>query len=177
MHLSDPGEPWTAADAHAVGRVGWVQVGALTRADFPPDVLAVLARDRRIALDGQALVRPAASGELVPDADFDPSVLRNVAVLKLSESEAEMHRRRGRGRRARSPRGAADAGLARRACCSPPAAASRSPSGGSRAARSDRRRRRLPRRLRVGARGRPPAALGRPPRRDDGRACARGRGA
>jgi sugar/nucleoside kinase (ribokinase family) len=53
-------------------------------------VLAALARDRRIALDGQALVRPAASGEVVPDADFDPGVLRNVAVLKLSESEAEI---------------------------------------------------------------------------------------
>ena len=43
----------------AVGRADWVQVGALTRADFPADVLAALARDRRLALDGQALVRPA----------------------------------------------------------------------------------------------------------------------
>ena len=64
MHVEDPGEPWTVADARAVGRAEWIQVGALTRADFPPDVLAALARDRRLALDGQALVRPAATGEL-----------------------------------------------------------------------------------------------------------------
>jgi sugar/nucleoside kinase (ribokinase family) len=89
MVLRDPGEPWTRADARAVGRAGWIQVGALTRADFPADVLAALARDRRLALDGQALVRPAAPGELVQDADFDPTMLRHVTVLKLSEDEAE----------------------------------------------------------------------------------------
>jgi len=89
MHVSDPGEPWTIADARTVGRVGWLQVGALTRADFPPAVLAAVARDRRIALDGQALVRPAAPGRLVQDADFDPAVLRGVTVLKLSESESD----------------------------------------------------------------------------------------
>jgi fructokinase len=90
MHVEDPGEPWTVADARAVGRVEWIQVGALTRADFPLDVLAVLARDRRLALDGQALVRPTATGELIHDADFDPAVLRFATVLKLSESEAEV---------------------------------------------------------------------------------------
>ena len=89
MVLDDPGEPWTLADAQAVGRAEWIQVGALTRADFPPDVLALLARDRRLALDGQALVRPATTGELRPDADFDPATLRHATVLKLSESEAE----------------------------------------------------------------------------------------
>ena len=85
MTLTDTGAPWTLADARSVGRADWVQVGALTRADFPSDVLAVLARDRRLALDGQALVRPATTGPLVLDADFDPSVLRHVTVLKLSE--------------------------------------------------------------------------------------------
>jgi sugar/nucleoside kinase (ribokinase family) len=89
MYVQDPGEPWTLADARAVGRAEWIQVGALTRADFPPDVLALLARDRRLALDGQALVRPAATGELKHDADFDPAILRLATVLKLSESEAE----------------------------------------------------------------------------------------
>ena len=49
-------------------------MGALTRADFPADVLAALARDRRLALDGQALVRPRRTGPLVLDADFDPAV-------------------------------------------------------------------------------------------------------
>ena len=89
MAIEDPGSPWTLADVRAVGRVEWVQVGALTRADFPPDVLAWLARDRRIALDGQALVRPATIGPLVPDADFDPELLRCVTALKLNEQEVE----------------------------------------------------------------------------------------
>ena len=87
--VRDPGEPWAARDLGSVGRAGWVQVGALTRADFPAEVLAVLARERRVALDGQALVRPAATGELVQDAAFDPAMLRQVTVLKLSEREAE----------------------------------------------------------------------------------------
>jgi sugar/nucleoside kinase (ribokinase family) len=89
MTVEDAGTPWTVEDALAVGRAGWVQVGGLTRADFPPEVLATLARDRRLALDGQALVRPAATGPLVPDADFDPAVLRHVTALKLSEPELE----------------------------------------------------------------------------------------
>lgn len=89
MSVGDPGSPWTLEDAQAVGRAEWVQVGGLMRADFPADVLAALARDRRLALDGQALVRPAATGPLVLDADFDPSLLRHVTVLKLSEEEVE----------------------------------------------------------------------------------------
>ncbi len=89
MSVLDIGAPWTLADARAVGRVDWVQVGGLTRADFPPDVLAVLARDRRLALDGQALVRPAETGALVLDDDFDPAVLRHVTALKLNEEEVE----------------------------------------------------------------------------------------
>ena len=89
LTLTDPGTPWTIADARSVGRADWVQVGALTRADFPVDVLAVLARDRRVALDGQALVRPAKIGALVLDPDFDPAVLRHVTALNLNEQELE----------------------------------------------------------------------------------------
>jgi sugar/nucleoside kinase (ribokinase family) len=89
MTLADAGSPWALADVRAVGRADWVQVGALTRADFPADVLAALARDRRVALDGQALVRPAKTGVLVLDADFDPAVLRHVTALKLNEQELE----------------------------------------------------------------------------------------
>lgn len=89
MTIADPGAPFSVADVRAVGRAEWVQVGALTRADFPPAVLAALARDRRIALDGQALVRPAAAGPLVPDTDFDPELLRHVTALKLNEQEVE----------------------------------------------------------------------------------------
>ena len=89
MSVGDPGSPWTLEDARAVGRADWIQVGGLTRADFPPDVLAVLARDRRLALDGQALVRPAVAGPLVLDDGFDRAVLRHVTALKLNEEEVE----------------------------------------------------------------------------------------
>lgn len=89
MSIADTGSPWTLADARAVGRADWVHVGALTRADFPDDVLASLARDRRVALDGQALVRPAATGALVLDDEFDPALLRHVTALKLNEEELE----------------------------------------------------------------------------------------
>ena len=89
MSIGDPGSPWTLDDARAVGRAEWVQVGGLTRADFPADVLALLARDRRLALDGQALVRRPGAGPLTLDADFDPDVLRYVTVLKLNEEEVE----------------------------------------------------------------------------------------
>ncbi|MHB1243245.1 MAG: PfkB family carbohydrate kinase [Gaiellaceae bacterium] len=89
LSIEDPGSPWTLEDARAVGRAEWVQVGALTRADFPPGVLAALARDRRLALDGQALVRPGVSGPLAPDAEFDPELLRHVTALKLNEQEVE----------------------------------------------------------------------------------------
>jgi sugar/nucleoside kinase (ribokinase family) len=90
MTIGDPGSPWTLGDVRAVGRAEWVQVGGLTRADFPPDVLAALARDHRLALDGQALVRPAAAGPLVLDAEFDPAVLEHVTALKLNEEELEV---------------------------------------------------------------------------------------
>lgn len=89
LGIEHPGEPWSRADVAAVGRAEWVQVGALTRADFSADVLATLARDRRLALDGQGLVRPAAKGLVVPDGDFDEAVLRHLTVVKLSRNEAE----------------------------------------------------------------------------------------
>jgi sugar/nucleoside kinase (ribokinase family) len=71
----------------AVGRADWVQVGGLTKADFPAHVLASLARDRRVALDGQALVRSAVTGPLVLDPAFDPAVLEHVTALKMNEEE------------------------------------------------------------------------------------------
>ena len=89
MTVGDPGAPWTVADARAVGRAAWIHLGGLTRADFPADVLAALARDRRLALDGQALVRRAETGPLVLDAEFDPGVLRHLTALKLNEEELE----------------------------------------------------------------------------------------
>src|SRR5688500_11163515 len=50
IFLRDPGEPWSPGDVGVLGRAGWIQVGALTRADFPAGVLAAFARDRRLAL-------------------------------------------------------------------------------------------------------------------------------
>ena len=131
MTIADTGAPWTLADARAVGRADWVQVGALTRADFPADVLAALARDRRVALDGQALVRPARTGPLVLDADFDPAVLRHVTALKLSEEEVDGARRRGARRRARRAGAAAHPRIDGRVSWSRVAAASASRSAAS----------------------------------------------
>ena len=87
LELESASPPWTAEDAAAVGRAEWIQIGALTRDDFPAEVLAALARDRRLALDGQALVRPSRLGPVELDADFDQSVLRHVRVLKLAQDE------------------------------------------------------------------------------------------
>lgn len=94
MSVGSLGPTWTPEEAQgwvadALGRTEWVHIAALARSDFPAETLAELARGRRISLDGQALVRPAATGPLVLDADFDPAVLQHVSVLKLSEEELE----------------------------------------------------------------------------------------
>jgi sugar/nucleoside kinase (ribokinase family) len=89
MRIADPGTPWSLEDVRGISRADWLQVGALTRDDFAPEVLAALARHSRLALDGQALVRPATMGPLVLDADFDPNLLRHVTALKLNEEELE----------------------------------------------------------------------------------------
>ena len=88
LELEDAGAPWTAKDVADAGRTEWIQVGALTRDDFAVDVLAALARDHRLALDGQALVRPSRRGAIELDDDFDAALLRHVSVLKLAEDEA-----------------------------------------------------------------------------------------
>jgi sugar/nucleoside kinase (ribokinase family) len=92
MQVDAIGEPWRIEDVPAalLRRVEWLQVAPLLRGDFDADLLAWLARGRRILLDAQGLVRPRATGPLVLDADFDPDVLRHVTVLKLAEEEAEV---------------------------------------------------------------------------------------
>ena len=67
-----------------------MHVGALARSDFPAETLAALARDRRLSFDGQGLVRPARTGPLALDAEYDPEVLRHVSILKLAEEEARV---------------------------------------------------------------------------------------
>ncbi len=90
MVVDSLGPQWTAADLRGLERADRVHVGALGRSDFPPETLAVLARDRRLSFDGQGLVRPARTGPLALDADYDPEVLRHISVLKLAEEEARV---------------------------------------------------------------------------------------
>jgi sugar/nucleoside kinase (ribokinase family) len=89
MLVEELGPSWAVEDLRGLERVEWVHVGALARSDFPAATLAALARGRRkVALDGQGLVRPERPGPLVLDAEYDPEVLRHVSVLKLAEEEA-----------------------------------------------------------------------------------------
>lgn len=92
MALEAAGEPWTLEEmrgwaGEALRGVRWVHAGALSRADFPPETLEELARGRTVSLDGQGLVRRPRVGPLEVDGEFDPAVLRHVAILKLSEDE------------------------------------------------------------------------------------------
>jgi sugar/nucleoside kinase (ribokinase family) len=86
------GDTWAPGDLPALPEeVRWVHVAALARSDFPAETLAALAvRGRRLSLDGQGLVRPARTGPLALDAEFDPDVLGHIAVLKLNDEEAEV---------------------------------------------------------------------------------------
>jgi sugar/nucleoside kinase (ribokinase family) len=93
MTVEELGDAWTPDEAdgwvaEAIGPGGWIQVAPLSRVEFPAKTLAALARGRRVALDGQGLVRPGRTGLLELDADFDPALLRHVTVLKLADDEA-----------------------------------------------------------------------------------------
>jgi sugar/nucleoside kinase (ribokinase family) len=91
MTIEAIADPWTPSEAlGALKDVRWVHVAPLTRADFPADTLAALARGRRVSLDGQGLARAPRIGPLTLDADYDAEVLRSVSILKLSEEEAEL---------------------------------------------------------------------------------------
>ncbi len=91
MTIEAIADPWTPEEAAgALAAVRWVHVAPLTRADFPAETLEALGRRRRVSLDGQGLTRPARTGTLTLDADYDPDVLRFVSILKLSEEEAEL---------------------------------------------------------------------------------------
>ena len=94
MTIEELGEPFGEAEARgwltrALADADWAHAGALTRADFPARTLAALARGRMLSLDGQALVRRAAVGDLVLDAEYDPDVLAHVGVLKLARDELD----------------------------------------------------------------------------------------
>jgi sugar/nucleoside kinase (ribokinase family) len=94
MELEEPGDPWSLDEARgwagkALAGCDWVHAGALTGADFPAAVLAVLRRGRRLSFDGQGLVRSSGLGLVELGRNIDPQVLRQIDVLKLSEEEAE----------------------------------------------------------------------------------------
>jgi len=61
----------------------------LLHGDFDADAFEWLARDRRILLDGQGLVRRRQLGTLELAHSLDRTLLRHVAILKLAEEEAE----------------------------------------------------------------------------------------
>jgi sugar/nucleoside kinase (ribokinase family) len=89
MTVEALGEPWTPGDLERLPELpGWVQVGAVTRSDFPAATLAALARGRRLALDAHGLARVPRLGPLALDGAFDPALLEHLAVLKLAEEEA-----------------------------------------------------------------------------------------
>jgi sugar/nucleoside kinase (ribokinase family) len=90
MEVDAIGEPWRVVDVPLplLRRVEWLQVAPLLRGDFDADMLAWLARGRRVLLDGQGLVRARRTGPLTLDGDLDPDVLRHVSILKLAEEEA-----------------------------------------------------------------------------------------
>lgn len=74
--IAEPFAPEVDAD--------WVQVAPLLRGDV------VVPRAPHVLFDGQGLVRRPALGPLQLDADFDPDLLGDVSILKLSEEEAAL---------------------------------------------------------------------------------------
>lgn len=91
MRIEALGDPWAPDDLPALSdAVKWVHVAPLARSDFPVETLAAIAPGRRLAFDGQGLVRVAETGDLRLDANFDPELLRHLSMLKLSDEEAEV---------------------------------------------------------------------------------------
>lgn len=94
MRVEAVGDAWTPDEvggwiADALDGATWVHVAPLARTDFPAETLAALAGGGRLlSYDGQGLVRPGREGELRPDGDYDPGLLRHLQVLKLAEEEA-----------------------------------------------------------------------------------------
>jgi sugar/nucleoside kinase (ribokinase family) len=87
MEVLELGSTWSADDVTGLDDE-WIHVGALFRGEFPDETLAALAEGARLSFDGQGLVRAARRGPLVLEPEPEPSFLRHVSVLKLSEEEA-----------------------------------------------------------------------------------------
>jgi sugar/nucleoside kinase (ribokinase family) len=95
MNVDALADPWLPADIRgwagdAIGDAPWVLVGALTRADFPLETLTALtARDHRLIVDAQGLVRHGRVGPLESDGSVDRALLGHITALKLNDEEAE----------------------------------------------------------------------------------------
>jgi sugar/nucleoside kinase (ribokinase family) len=90
MVVDSVGDPWRPDElAGALAGVDAVHLAPLLRSDFSPEVLAQVARGRRVSLDAQGLVRPRHVGPLELDRDFDGALLERVSILKLAEEEAQ----------------------------------------------------------------------------------------
>lgn len=96
MEVVALGDPWTPDDvegwvSQAMGDAEWIMLGALTRADFPPETLAALRREgRQLLVDAQGFVRRGTLGPLVRDDKVPPESFAAVRALKLNEREAEV---------------------------------------------------------------------------------------
>jgi sugar/nucleoside kinase (ribokinase family) len=88
MNVDALAGPWPLEPLPA--GVRWLHVAPLSRGDFSVEALATLARGRRLSLDAQGLVRPARTGPLELDADYDPELLHHVSILKVAEEEATL---------------------------------------------------------------------------------------
>lgn len=95
MTVGAVGDPWSPDDvegwaAATLADAGWVQVAGLLRTDFPAETIAALARDgRRLLLDAQGVVRLGTTGPLAEDANVDPAIFRELAILTMNELEAQ----------------------------------------------------------------------------------------
>lgn len=89
------GDPFTKRDletwmAAGLAHCASIVCGTQLRGDFAADTLDALAQGgRRLYLDGQGPARPRRLGPIRLEGSLDPTTLRNVSVLKLSEEEAD----------------------------------------------------------------------------------------
>jgi sugar/nucleoside kinase (ribokinase family) len=89
MTVDAIGDTWQPGDIPEL-RTRWIHVAPLSRAEWPAATVKALARRYRVSFDGQGLVRPAETGPLELDDDFDRELLRHIWVLKLADEEAEV---------------------------------------------------------------------------------------
>ncbi len=90
MEIAALGDVWPPEDLPSLDGVRWAHVAPLARSDFPLASIAAIASRAQVAFDGQGLVRAPEIGPLQLDANYDPALLRHIAVLKLSDEEAEI---------------------------------------------------------------------------------------